>query len=177
MIRRMIFLKSPLLAGALLLLLLACTQAVYLKWNAVDAGVLERSGAGTQKFNTIRVATFGPYAEQIYGYFLYGDGIDVVTGEGASIARLGKLTYGEALDDYARVVKSNMYSPRALITREILREGRAVGYTLADIKMDVDIWDVTPAGQGPGIVLHLDYKDRRYIDRGGSDSGEMTAGH
>lgn len=175
--RRMIFLKRPLLAVALMFLLVACAPAVFLKWNAVDAGALAASDAGRQSLNTIRVASFGPYAEQIYGYFLYRDGIDVVTGDGAAIARLGKLTYGEARDDHARVVKANMYNPRALITREILRGGDVIGYTLADIKMDVDIWDVTPAGQGSGIVLQLDYKDRRYIDRGGSDSGEMTAGH
>jgi hypothetical protein len=175
--RRIISLRNRLFAGALLLLLAACTPGVFLKWSAVDAGSLAASEPGRQKLNTIRVATFGPYAEQIYGYFLYRDGIAVVTGDGDAIARLGKLTYGEARDDYARVVKANMYNPRALITREILRGGDVVGYTLADIKMDVDIWDVTPAGQGSGIVLHLDYKDRRYIDRGGSDSGEMTAGH
>lgn len=175
--RRIFSLRNRLFAGALLLLLAACTPGVFLKWNAVDEGALARSGAGAQKFNTIRVATFGPYAEQIYGYFLYRDGIDVVTGDGAAIARLGKLTYGEARDDYERVVKANMYNPRALITREVLGDGDVIGYTLADIKMDVDIWDVTPAGQGSGIVLQLDYKDRRYIDRGGSDSGEMTAGH
>ena len=175
--RQVITVNSRLIAVALVLLALGCAPGVFLKWNAIDAGTLAASEAGRQKLNTIRVATFGPYAEQIYGYFLYRDGIEVVTGDGASIVRLGKMTYGEARDDYARVVKANMYNPRALVTREILRGGDVIGYTLADIKMDVDIWDVTPAGQGSGIVLHLDYKDRRYIDTGGSDSGEMTAGH
>jgi hypothetical protein len=163
------------LSGILLVLLVAGC-GVYLKWSAVDTVALMKSTAGSEKFNTIRVATFGPYAEQIFGYFLYKDGIEVVTGEGAAIWRLGKLTPGEVSADYARVVKSNMYNPRAIVTREILRGGDVVGYTMTDFKMDVDIWDITPAGQGSPI-FRLDYKDRRYIDSGGGDGhGDMNSG-
>jgi hypothetical protein len=168
------------LSGILLVLLVAgciVTPGVYLKWNPVDPAALTSTRAGQEKFNTIRVATFGPYAEQIFGYFLYRDGIEVVTGEGAAIWRLGKLTPGEVVADYEKVVKQGMYNPRALATREILRGGNVVGYTLTDLKMDVDLWDITPGGQGSTIVLRLDYKDRRYIDSGGDGQGEIQAGH
>jgi hypothetical protein len=167
------------LPGILLVLLVAgciLTPGIYLKWSAVDTAALMKSPAGNEKFNTIRVSTFGPYAEQIFGYFLYRDGIEVVTGGGASIQRLGKLTPGEVTADYARVVNNNMYNPRVLVTREILRGSSVVGYTVTDLKLDVDIWDITPAGQGSPIIFRLDYKDRRYINSGGDSQGEVQSG-
>lgn len=157
-------------------LLLSCAPGTILNWNQVDSAAVTASRAGGEKFNAIRVATFGPHAEQIYGYFLYRDGIDVVTGGGASIDRLGKITLGDVSADYARIVQRNMSNPRALVTREIIRGDAIVGYTITDIKLDVDLWDINPAGKGPTIVLRLDYKDRRNIDGGGGDSGEINAG-
>lgn len=152
-------------------LLSACAPGAILKWNQVDAAAVMKGPAGSGKFNAIRVATFGPYAEQIFGYFLYRDGIEVITGGGASIERLGKMAPGEIPADYARVVSRNLYNPRVLVTREVLRNGAVVGYTLTDMKMDIDLWDVTPAGQGEAIVLRLDYKDRRNLDSGGDGRG------
>lgn len=161
---------APILLG-LFMALSACAAGAILKWNQVDNAALMRGPTGNEKFNAIRVATFGPHAEQVFGYFLYRDGMEVITGGGASIERLGKMTPGEINADYARVVSRNMYNPRALVTREILRNGAVVGYTLTDIKIDVDLWDVTPAGQGATIVLRLDYKDRRNLDSGGDSQG------
>ena len=155
--------------------LFACAPGVILKWNQVDAGVLAAGPAGGEKLNAIRVATFGPYAEQIYGYFLYRDGVEVITGGGASIERLGKLTLGDAAADYARVVSRTMSGPRALVTREITRGSGIVGYTVTDLKIDVDLWDITPAGKGSTIVLRLDYRDRRNLDSGGDGRGILDS--
>lgn len=165
----------PILLG-LFMVLCACAAGTILKWNQVDNAALMRSPTGSEKFHAIRVATFGPHAEQIFGYFLYRDGIEVITGGGASVDRLGRMTPGEVYDDYARLVRRAMSNPRALVTREILRGGSVAGYTMTDIKLDVDLWDINPAGQGPSIVLKLDYKDRRNLDSGGGDSGEINAG-
>jgi hypothetical protein len=166
----------PIFLG-LFTVLCACAAGTILKWNQVDNAALMRGPAGNEKLNVIRVATFGPHAEQIFGYFLYRDGIEVITGGGASIERIGKRTPGEIHADYDRVVSRNMYHPRVLVTREILRNGAVVGYTLTDIKMDVDLWDITPAGQGATIVLRLDYKDRRNLDSGGDSRGILDSSH
>jgi len=155
--------------------LFACAPGVILKWNQVDAGVLAAGPAGGEKLNAIRVATFGPYAEQVHGYFLYRDGIEVVTGGGASIERIGKLSLREVGDDYAGVVSRRMSNPRTLVTREILRGGAVIGYTVTDIKLDMDLWDITPAGQSSTVVLRLEYRDRRNLDSGGDSRGILDS--
>jgi len=159
----------------LCLFLLACAPGAYLKWNQVDAAALAAGPTGGEKLNAIRVATFGPYAEQIHGYFLYRDGVEVVTGGGASIERIGKLSLREVGADYAGVVSRRMSNPRALITREVLRGGDVVGYTVTDIKLDMDIWDITPAGRASTVVLRLEYRDRRGLDSGGDGRGILDS--
>ena len=151
--------------------LAACTPGNMLKWNQVDARAVVKGEAGVEKFNAIRVATFGPHAEQIYGYFLYRDGFEVVTDGGASIERLGKLTMGEVAADYAGVVKRNMYGPRTLVTREIYRGGGVIGYTITDLKLDAYLWDITPSGQESKPVLRLEYEDRRTFKNDGDGRG------
>ena len=94
---------APILLG-LFMVLSACAAGAILKWNQVDNATLMRGPTGNEKFNAIRVATFGPHAEQVFGYFLYRDGTEVITGGGASIERLGKMTPGEITADYARTV-------------------------------------------------------------------------
>ncbi|MCU0531592.1 MAG: hypothetical protein MUE76_05830 [Syntrophales bacterium] len=84
----------------------ACASGTILKWNQVDAAALMNSERGGKKMNTIRFETFGPDAEQIFGYFLYKDGIEVITGGGIPQANLGKLTLREVMDDHARVIRA-----------------------------------------------------------------------
>jgi len=151
--------------------LAACASGTVLKWNQVDAQAAMKGKAGAEKFNVIRVATFGPHAEQIYGYFLYRDGFEVITGGGASIERLGKLTMGEVAADYSSVVKRSMYDTRTLVTREIYRGGGVIGYTITDLKLDAYLWDITPAGQESKPVIRLEYRDRRTLNGGGDGRG------
>jgi hypothetical protein len=132
----------------------------YLKWNQIDAGALMKSESGKQAYHTIRVATYGPRAEQIYGYLLYKDGIEVQSEQGIPFDRLGKKTLEEVMLDYDAVRKSKMYTSGSnLIVREIFRRDAVVGYTASDINIDVSIWDITQ-GDGPP-VLRLVYKDLR----------------
>jgi hypothetical protein len=134
-----------------------------LRWKQVDASALMKSEAGKQAFNTIRFETFGPNAQQLFGYFLYKDGIQVETGGGIPIARLGKKTLSEVMADYVSVQRANMFTVGSnLIVREIIRADAVVGYTASDINMDVRIWDLTK-GDGPP-VLRLEFRDLRRED-------------
>jgi len=138
----------------------ACASGTILKWNQVDAAALMSGPQGDQKLNAIRFETFGPKAEQIIGYFLYKDGVEVVTGEGIPHAKLGKKTLREVMADYEGVKKSRMYSSgSSLLVREVLRGGSVVGYSASDLNMDVQLWDITQ-GDGPP-VLRLVYRDLR----------------
>ena len=132
----------------------------YLKWKQVDAGALMKSEAGKQAYNTVRFETYGPKAQQLFGYFLYEDGIDVDMGGGIPAVKLGKKTLAQVMADYNSAEKANMYSAGSmLIVREVFREGAVVGYTAADINIDVNIWDITK-GDGP-TTLRVVYKDLR----------------
>jgi len=153
-------------AIAVMLVVGACASGTILKWNQVDSAAMMNSNAGTQKLNTVRFETFGPDAEQLFGYFLYKDGIEVITGEGIPQKRLGKLTLREVMDDYAKAVKARQFSSGSnLIVREVLREGLVVGYTANDINMDVNIWDIT-TDKDAKVVLRLVYRDLRKKDGG-----------
>ena len=146
--------------------LFACASGTILKWNQVDAAAMMNSDQGKQKLNTVRFETFGPEAEQLFGYFLYKDGIEVITGEGIPQKRLGKLTIGEVMDDYAGAVKARQYSGGShLIVREVLRGDLVAGYTANDINMDVNIWDIT-TDKDAKVVLRLVYRDLRKKDGG-----------
>jgi hypothetical protein len=132
----------------------------YLKWKQVDAGALMKTDAGKQAYNTIRFETYGPKAQQLFGYFLYKDGIEVDMGGGIPMTKLGKKTLSEVMADYGSAEKANMYSAGSmLIVREVFRGDAVVGYTAADINIDVSVWDITQ-GDGPP-VLRLVYKDLR----------------
>ena len=151
---------------AVMLVIGACASGNILKWNQVDSAAMMKSDAGMQKLNTVRFETFGPDAEQLFGYFLYKDGIEVITGEGIPQRRLGKLTLREVMDDYARVVRERQFTSGSnLIVREVLRGDLVVGYTAHDLNMDVMIWDIT-ADKDAKVVLRLVYRDLRKKDGG-----------
>ena len=148
---------------AVMLVVGACASAPILKWNQVDAGALMKSDAGKQAYNTIRFSTYGPKAQQLFGYFLYKDGIEVDMGGGIPMTKLGKKTLAEVMADYSSVEKANMYSAGSmLIVREVFRGNAVVGYTAADMNIDVNIWDLTKDDGPP--VLRLVYKDLREGD-------------
>jgi hypothetical protein len=162
--------------GILLVLLVAgcvATPGVYLKWNQVDTAAMMKSSAGAQKLNTVRFETYGPDAEQLFGYFLYKDGIEVITGEGIPQKRLGRLTIAEVREDYAMAVRARQFTSGSnLIVREIFRGDQVVGYTANDMNMDVSIWDIT-TDKDAKVVLRLVYKDLRKKD-GGERSRDMN---
>jgi len=139
----------------------ACAPAAtYLKWNQVNSAELMKTEAGKQAYNTIRFATYGPKAQQLYGYFLYKDGIEVQPEQGIPFEKLGKMTLQEVMADYQKVEKANMYSAGSnLNVQEYYRRDAVVGYTAVDLNIDVSIWDITQ-GDGPPM-LRVVYKDLR----------------
>jgi len=140
--------------------LAACATGTILRWNQVDAGALMQGDAGKQSYNVIRFETFGPRAEQIFGYVLYKDGIEVVTGGGIPVARLGRKTLQEVMADHEQQMRSRMFAGGSrLIVREFLRGGSVAALTASDLNMDVQLWDITQ-GDGPP-VLRLVYRDLR----------------
>lgn len=144
----------------------ACASGTILKWNQVDSAALMNSERGGKKMNTIRFETFGPDAEQLFGYFLYKDGVEVITGGGIPQANLGKLTLREVIDDHARAIRAKQYlSGSNLIVREVLRGEYVVGFTASDINMEVNIWDITTEKDAK-VVLRLVYRDLRKKDGG-----------
>jgi hypothetical protein len=157
----------PVIAGIFsLAVLFACTPGTILKWNPVETAAWVSGDPGKQPLHTIRFETYGPYAEQLFGYFLYKDGIDVITGGGIPMADLGKRTIAEVMDDYSKLLKARQYSGGSnLIVREILRGGEVVGYTASDLNMDVNIWDITTEKDAK-VVLRLVYRDLRVRDGG-----------
>ena len=166
--------------GAILaaaLVLAACAAGTILKGNDVDTAALGKINAAQEKFNVVRFQTSGPEAEQFFGYFLYRDGIEVITGGGTQVASVGKLTLAEVMADYNNVRKARMYSSGSgLIVQEIVRGGSVAGYTAADRNIEVGIWDVTPGGRESGAVFRLVFDDTRGLHGEGTYRGRSQSG-
>lgn len=166
-------------AGILVALLVlgACAAGNILKASDVDSAALSRMNAAQEKFNAIRFQTSGPEAEQFFGYFLYRDGIQVVTGGGSQVENLGRMTLAEVMGDYNSVRKARMYtSGSGLIVREISRGGFVAGYTAVDSDIEVGIWDVTPGAGESGAVLQLVFDDTRGQHGVGTYRGRSQSG-
>ena len=171
--------KRVSLAGLLVaaLFLGACASGTMLKGNDVDTARMEKIHAAQEKFNVIRFQTSSPEAEQYFGYFLYRDGIQVVTGGGTQVENLGRLTLAEVMNDYNSVRKSRLYtSGSGLFVNEILRGGTVAGYTAADTNIEVGIWDITPGGKESGSVLQLVFDDTRGLHGEGTYRGRAQSG-
>ena len=168
------------LVGAILagvLVLGACAAGTILKGNDVDTAALGKIDAAQEMFNVVRYQTSGPEAEQFFGYFLYRDGIEVVTGGGNQVVSMGKLTLAEVMADYNNVRKARMYSSGSgLIVQEIMRGGSVAGYAAADRNVEVGIWDVTPGGRESGAVFRLVFDDTRGLHGEGTYRGRPQSG-
>jgi hypothetical protein len=155
----------------------ACAMGVILKSNEVNTAALLQGDSGQQKFNVIRFVTYGPVADQVFGYFLYREGIEVVTGGGTFVVYEGKMTLAEVLVDYNKVLKSSLHTASGgLSIREIFRGDSVAGYIAADHNIDVSIWDITPAGKESGAVVQLVYNDARGQHGVGTYRGRSMSG-
>ena len=147
------------MASALILLALAgCATTgggsgpAALMLRQVDA-----SAPGSQSFNVIRVETFGPHVQQLYGYFLYGDGITVnVTGR-LTGRKLGKMTLVEVQRDYQRLLKETMIYGGNLQISEAVLGGAVMGYTANMPALNYTVWNMTPNVAAGNAVLQLTF--------------------
>ena len=147
------------MASALILLALAgCATTgggsgpAALMLRQVDA-----SAPGSQSFNVVRVETFGPTVQPLYGYFLYRDGISVnVTGR-LTGRKLGKMTLAEVQHDYQRLLKEKMiYGGNLQISAADLG-GAVMGYTANMPALNYTVWNMTPNVAAGNAVLQLTF--------------------
>jgi hypothetical protein len=77
------------------------------------------------------------------------------------------MTLQQVMGNYGSVERSNMYSAgSALNVQEYTRKGEVVGFTAADINLDVSIWDLTKEDGLPVLrIVYRDQRERREIDR------------
>lgn len=149
-------------------MLSGCAQYAILKSNPVHPARIAESDAANKTYNALRFESFGPYMEQIYGYFLYGEGMDVVW-EGTGYFRLGKMNLKEAIADYEKNrVQKGWYSASPPIINEVFRDNKLVGYTLRDFMLDASVWeDLEASKEANKLILRVGYQDRRKLDSDG----------
>jgi hypothetical protein len=140
-----------LVAVLVLLSISGCASSgstVALDWKQVDP-----SAFGNQKFNTIRMETFGPNVRQLYGYVLYPDGVTVSTSGYIKPTPIGKMSLADVQQDYQRVMRENMLQAGGdLILRKVDRNGSVAAYTATMPWMNVTTWDMAPGAQGPAVL-------------------------
>lgn len=149
---------------ASLLLVPGCMKtAVLLDTNVLSTADARNAEAAKQKFNTLRLEPRGGKGNDLIGYVLHKDGVDIRT-DGPAQNR-GKLTLSEALAEYERYLRVEYMSnqSRAFIN-EIVREGSVIGYTLIPEGMDVDLWEDTSQKDPAKIVVILYFEDTRIAD-------------
>jgi hypothetical protein len=147
-----------------LLLISGCaTTSVLLDTNILSAEEMRSAAASQQKFNALRVEPRGGRWDELIGYVLYKDGVDVRI-EGPAQNR-GKLTLSEALAEYERYLRHEYVSHQArAIVSGIAREGAVIGYTLIGEGLDFDLWEDISQKDPSKISLILYFEDIRIAD-------------
>jgi hypothetical protein len=145
-------------AAASILLLAGCgSSAVYLQLNPLPTGETLQSDLGAKTFNAVRFVTVGPSTSQNIGYFLHDDDVEVTLMPGAPLERMDrKMSLREAVDDYfalSQKLGNKRISPP--IIREARRDGKGVGYSVADMNMGADVWDRTGSSGASKTMLEL----------------------
>jgi hypothetical protein len=122
------------------------TQA--LDWKQVDP-----SAFGSRQFNTMGIKTYGPTGPQLYGYFLYEDGVTVSFSGRITGTPIGRMTLADVQQDYQRVLRESMQTVGGyLILREVLRNGSVIAYTATMPSLNVTTWDMAPGTPGPAVL-------------------------
>ena len=109
---------------------------------------VDRVALGSRTYNTLRFVTYGPYPQQLYGYFLYGDGVEVSVSGRITGTPVGKMTLAQVQADYQRILRENMTTGGELFLRQILRSGQVVGFTATMPMLNPTVWDTAPGSAG-----------------------------
>jgi len=118
-----------------------------LELRQIDGAVL-----GRESLNVIRVSTYGPDSQQLYGYFLYRDGLTVQVAGPMTGKTLGKMSLEEVQADYQRVVKENIINGGNLVIQEALHGKAVCGYTANMPMMIYTVWGTTDAMGGTSVL-------------------------
>ena len=138
------------LGSVLILFFLACAttggsasggnNATALELRQIDGSVF-----GRESFNAIRIETYGPNSQKLYGYFLYRDGLTVQVTGPMTGNTLGKMSLKEVQADYQRVIKENMIDGGNLVFQEAVHGKAVCGYTANMPMMNYAVWGTTDA--------------------------------
>ncbi len=118
---------------------------------------VDATAPGSRSFNVIRVETYGPYVQQLYGYFLYRDGITVSVGGRITGKSLGKMTLAEVQQDYQRLLREYMIYGGNLQIREAVLDGTVMGYTASMPALNYTIWNMAADAPIEKSVLQLTF--------------------
>jgi len=146
--------------------LTGCVAAVgnYMNWQRVDMARTLASDAGSQKWNTYRFLTEGPFAEQRIAYVLFGDDVTVDMWH-TPFVNLGKMSLREVLDNHDATLKEHMWIGTPMTIQEYQRGGKVIAYTANEFQMEVDLWEIAAAGSK--INIRMIYADRRSFSGSG----------
>ena len=146
--------------------LTGCVAAVgnYMNWQRVDMARTLASDAGSQKWNTYRFLTEGPFAEQRIAYVLFGDDVTVDMWH-TPFVNLGKMSLREVLDNHDAYLKENMWIGTPMTIQEYQRGGKVIARTANEFQMEVDLWEM--AASGSKLNIRMIYTDRRSFSGSG----------
>jgi hypothetical protein len=120
--------------------------------TALELRQIDGSVFGRESFNVIRVETHGPNSQQLYGYFLYRDGLTVQVNGPMTGKTLGKIALKEVQADYQRIIKENMINGGNLVIQEALHGKAVCGYTANMPMLNYTVWGTTDALGGTSIL-------------------------
>ena len=163
--------RNRMAAGAVAVALTAfvltgCFAAMgnYMNWQRVDMARTLASDAGSQKWNTYRFLTEGPFAEQRIAYVLFGDDVTVDMWH-TPFVNLGKMSLREVLVNHDTYLKENMWIGTPMTIQEYQRGGKVIARTANEFQMEVDLWEISAAGSK--INIRMTYADRRSFSGSG----------
>jgi hypothetical protein len=140
------------------------TAGNHMNWQQVDMARALAGDAGSQKWNTYRFLTEGPFAEQRIAYVLFGDDVTVDMWH-TPFVNLGKMSLREVLDNHDATLKERMWIGTPLTFHEYQRGGKVIASTANEFQMEVDLWEMAAAG--PKVDIRMIYTDRRSFSGGG----------
>ncbi len=118
-------------------------NAIALELRQIDGSVI-----GRESLNTIRIETRGPDTQQIYGYFLYREGLTVQVTGPMAWKTLGKMTLKEVQADYQRVIKEKKIDGGSLVIQEAVHGKAVCGYTANMPMLNYGVWGTTDYAGG-----------------------------
>lgn len=148
------------------------TVGNHMNWQQVDVAQAVASNAGSQKWNTYRFQTEGPYAQQRIAYVLFGDDVTMDMWH-TPYVNLGRMSLREVLDNHVATLKERMWTGTPIVFQEYQRGGKVIAYTANESQMEVDLWEKAAAGSK--VDIRMVYTDRRSFSGGGGGMSEPSS--